>query len=83
MPVKVREGHPMLSASRVMKSFAWNGRAGWIQVCDNAMAHYYAHGKTTPLCGASVTFQKTPRRGVPVPACKACIKAGARYGCGH
>ena len=86
MPVKVKEGHPMLPARRVMKgwgdaAFAWAGatRAGWRQICGKAMAHYYERGCSRAMCGVKVTKAEEPQRGVPVPACKACVKAGAPY----
>jgi hypothetical protein len=65
----------MLPARRVGKSMPWNGRAGWVQLCGNAMAHYYEHGQNIPICGASISYQCHPERGVPVPACKMCVKA--------
>lgn len=74
MPVKVKEGHPMLPARRVMKSWCYY-RPGWRQLCGKAMAHYYRSGHTLPLCQAVVTTTEKPLHGVPVPACKACVKA--------
>lgn len=88
---KVKVGHPMLPARRVAKSREMEpicagvgikygyARGGWRQICGEAMAHYYLKGESLPLCGTDVVVQSEPRRGVPVPACKLCIrKRGGR-----
>ena len=86
--IKVKVGHPMLPARSVAKSREMVGfceshygyaRSGWRQICGDSMAHYYLKGENLPLCGTDVVVQSEPRRGVPVPACKLCIrKRGGR-----
>jgi len=85
--IKVKVGHPMLPARRVAKFSEMvpfcagpsgihygYARSGWRQICGDAMAHYYLKGESLPLCGTNVTFQTEPKRGVPVPACKLCVR---------
>ena len=78
MPIRVKPGHPMLPARRVMKTWGASDRAGWYQLCSNKMAHWYGHSAIFPVCGANVACQCSPQcepqRGVPVPACKACVR---------
>jgi hypothetical protein len=88
MSVKAKPGDPMLPAHRVMKSretqrFARGlgepnrigyARTGWRQICGNARAHYYERGQIYPICGINVVPEVDPERGVPVPACKKCVR---------